>query len=83
MNNTIVCLILLLISVAIGMIIGIIFKPKDRYHGPNAKKQTKKIYYNKTTRKCFSFGIKLITCPKPKSILQKILDHMGKYDLKQ
>jgi hypothetical protein len=80
MNNIIIYLTILLISIVVGMLVGMIFKQKDKYHGPNAEKQSKKIYYNIKTRKCIRFGIKPLVCPKPKTKLQKILNNL-KIDL--
>lgn len=78
MGKIITYLILLSLSVIIGMIIGIIFKPKDIYHGPNAKSQSKKIYLNKKTQKCFKFNIKVLNCPEQKTKLQKMMDSFKK-----
>lgn len=81
MNEIFTYLTIFLMAIVVGMLVGIVFKPKDKYHGPNARKQSKKIYYNKKTGKCLKFGIKPLACPKPKTKLQKIMDNLR--DLKK
>lgn len=57
-------LIIFLSSVAVGMIIGLLTRKKEIYHGPNARKQSKIIYKNKKSGKCLRFNIKRLMCPK-------------------
>lgn len=57
-------IIIILLSIAIGMMLGIIFFSKLVYHGPNAKKFCQKIYYNAKTNQCAKFYVKPINCPK-------------------
>jgi hypothetical protein len=75
MNDKILNLIIIILSsIVVGMIIGLIIKEKDHYHGPNAKKQCNKIYYNKKTGKCIKFHIRPIKCPVNKSKFKKLFD---------
>lgn len=46
------------------MIIGLFFRPRDRYHGPNAEKEIRKKFYSRKLGKCFQFNIQLLDCPK-------------------
>lgn len=64
--------IIILLSIALGMMLGLMMRPSDEYHGPNAKKESRKIYYNKKNGKFIRFAIKPIECPNPKTRLQKI-----------
>lgn len=64
--NYLSCFILFLLFIVIGMIIGQLFPPKYEYHGPNAKKQTKKIYYDQQNDKYIKFDIIPTSCPKNK-----------------
>ncbi|XWV24876.1 putative ORFan [Tupanvirus deep ocean] len=74
MSDITTYLIIILLAIAVGMIIGLIFKPGDKYHGPNAMEQSKKIYKNKKTGECIRFGIKKLECPLPKKKYQKLFD---------
>lgn len=71
-------LIIILLSIATGMIIGTIFKPKDKYHGPNAKSECQKKYYSKKKKACIKFGIQPMECPKPKKNYRRIWEHFTK-----
>jgi hypothetical protein len=51
---------ILLVSINIGMIIGLIIQQRNVYHGPNAAKFCAPIYQHKKTGKCYKFGITLI-----------------------
>lgn len=65
-------MIIILSFVAIGMVLGLLFRPKDEYHGPNAINESKKKYFDTKTNKCLKFGIKSLECPKSKTKMQKI-----------
>lgn len=65
-NKQISYWITLLFSIVIGMLIAILTKKDDEYHGPNAKKESQKIYLHKKTGKCIKFDIIPTTCPLPK-----------------
>lgn len=67
-------LIFILLSITIGMLIGILLRPRNKYYGPNAIKESSKKYYDKINNKCIRFKINPLICPKSKSILQKILN---------
>jgi len=58
-------LIILLSSIAVGMMIGLIIKKDISYHGPNALSHIKRIYMSKKNGKCYQMAIKLMTCPAP------------------
>lgn len=73
-NITIHLVIILLVSMAVGMIIGLIVRPNDKIHGPNAKKQCRKLYYSNKMKKCVKFNIKPIICPKSKTKFHKIME---------
>ena len=77
-NNIFATIIVILISIAAGMIVAIILTSKTKYHGPNAKKVCKKIYYNNNEKKCLKFYIEPLMCPKKRSYLEKIYDFIGK-----
>lgn len=64
--------IMILVSIAIGMTIGIIIFSKNKYHGPNAGKMCQKTYYDKKTHQCFKFYVKPSNCPSSKTMLQKL-----------
>jgi hypothetical protein len=53
-------MIILLSSIAVGMILGLIFKHDYVYHGPNAKKYIQNIYHNHGTDKYYKLGIILV-----------------------
>lgn len=53
-------IIILLASLSVGMIIGLIVRPRTYYHGPNANKFCKKIFYDTTCHKCIKFGITIV-----------------------
>jgi len=53
-------LIILISSFCVGMIVGIIIKQKNYYHGPNARKVCSKVYWSKKNKKCIKFGIQLV-----------------------
>jgi len=67
MNDIISNLIIILSSIAVGMIIGLTIRENNHYHGPNSAKQTKRIYYHHPTRKCIRFNVELQTCAKSKN----------------
>ena len=71
-------IIIILISIVTGMIVAIIVTSKTKYHGPNAKKVCKKIYYNSNTKKCLKFYVKPLMCPKKRNYLEKIYALVGK-----
>jgi hypothetical protein len=71
-------LIILLSSVSVGMMIGLLFRPGDEYHGPNSREQCKKIYYNKKSDKCYKFLVKPIDYPKPKTKWEKFIGRLEK-----
>jgi len=78
-DKNLICIIILLSSIAVGMIVGLIVTSNNKeYHGPNAEKQSQKIFYYHKTGKCLRFGIKLLDCPPPKSKLMKIIDKIKK-----
>lgn len=54
--------ILLLTSIAVGMIIGLISRSEYKIHGPNAKDYISKTYQSKKNKKCYNFNIKLVNC---------------------
>ena len=62
MQNTCILsyIIILLSSFSVGMILALIIRPKQYYHGPNAKKFCKRIYYDKKNNRCIKFGIIII-----------------------
>lgn len=55
-------IIIILASIATGMIFGLLVKKNKIYHGPNAKKQSREIYFHHPTKKCIKFAVKPITC---------------------
>lgn len=57
-------LIIILLSIAIGMILGTIFFSNSIYHGPNAKKFGQKTYYDPKTNQCAKFYVRPVNCPK-------------------
>lgn len=65
--------VFILLSIAIGMAIALLIRPKDRYHGPNALAESKKIYLNRRTNKCFHFAIQPLNCPNSKLSGKKFL----------
>lgn len=64
MNDIFTYSIIFLLSLIVGMITGIIFRPKNKYHGPNAEKEIQKIFYSKKLGKCIQFDIQLLNCPE-------------------
>lgn len=64
MNNIFSYLIIFLISLVVGMVAGIIFRSKDKQHGPNAEKEIQKKFYSQKLGKCIRFDIQLLDCPK-------------------
>lgn len=74
MNNNIKYFLLFLLFFAIGMIIAVVVKPQNEFHGPNALSESQKIYYDSKNNKCIKFGIEQILCPKPKKKYHKIID---------
>lgn len=66
-------LIIILSSIAVGMIIALIIRKRNIYYGPNAVEQIKKVFYNNKTKYCYKFNVKPLECPKPKTLLQKII----------
>lgn len=72
-NQPMTSLIIVLVSIAVGMIIGLILKPEDKYHGPNAIEETKKVYFDKKTGKYIRFVIQPVVCPKPRKKIYKAL----------
>lgn len=73
-SNILTNIIIILVSIATGMFIGIIIMSKTNYHGPNAKQECQKIYRNKKTNQCIKFDIKPIECPNPKNNLRKFYE---------
>ena len=71
-------LVIILFSIFLGMIMAVIFLPKNKYHGPNAREESMKIYLNKKTKNCFKFGIQPLQCPEPKTIVGKLVDDINK-----
>ena len=67
-------LVIILFSIFLGMIIALVFLPKNKYHGPNARKESMKIYLNKRTGKCFKYKIQPLSCPEQKTNLEKIVN---------
>jgi hypothetical protein len=57
-------IIIILLSVVVGMVLGTIFGPTDRPHGPNAIDHCRKTYYSKKLNKYIKFGVRPLTCPK-------------------
>lgn len=80
-SERVALIIIFLLSIVVGMFFGLITRPRNKFHGPNAKKETKKIYYNKKMGKCLKFNILPLDCPKPKTKLRKILDYTKKINL--
>ena len=78
MGNKITYLIIFLIFFSVGMILGIVLRPNNEYHGPNALAESKKIYYDNIKGVCIKFAIVPINCPKPKKRYQKIFDFINK-----
>ncbi|XWV26123.1 putative orfan [Tupanvirus soda lake] len=74
MTDIFTYLIIILLAIAVGMIVGIVLRPNNKYHGPNAMEQSKKIYKNKKTGKCVRFGIRRLECPLPKKKYQKLFN---------
>ena len=72
-NRILSYLIIILLSIAIGMWIGLITKPSNQYQGPNAKTESKKLYLNNKTGQCIRFAIKPLTCSKTN--WRKFLDY--------
>jgi hypothetical protein len=48
-------LIIFFSAMSIGMLIGLLFRKKYEFHGPNADQYSKKIFYHKKANKCISF----------------------------
>ena len=69
------CLVIILFSIFLGMLLALIFKPKDKFEGPNARRETKRIYLNKKTGKYFQYGIRLLKCPPTKTRIRKIIEN--------
>ncbi|AYV85126.1 MAG: putative ORFan [Satyrvirus sp.] len=61
--NFITEIVIILISIAVGMLIGLLARSGKEYHGPNAADEVKKNYYNKRNKKCYKFGIQPYKCP--------------------
>ena len=57
-------LIIVLTSVIIGMVIALLVRSGDKYHGPNAAKVRQQIFYDPKTKQCVQFDIRPVTCPK-------------------
>ena len=74
MSNIVTYLIIILSAIAVGMVMGLIFRPKYKYHGPNAMQESKKKYYNRKNNKCYQFIIKPLECPESK--FQKLLNRI-------
>lgn len=68
-------LVIILLSIFLGMLLALVFKSKDKFRGPNARRETKKTYLNKRTGKYFRYGIIPLECPTPKTRLQKIIEN--------
>lgn len=66
-------LFIFLLFVIVGMIIALLFKESDLYHGPNAQSYSKKIIWSKKTRKCYHFKPKVIKCPISQTRLSSFL----------
>uniref|UniRef100_A0A6C0LR38 Uncharacterized protein n=1 Tax=viral metagenome TaxID=1070528 RepID=A0A6C0LR38_9ZZZZ len=72
-------LIIILSSIAIGMIVGLLTRPNHMIlHGPNANKQIKKKYYNPLNKKCHKFIVKPLTCPTILSRCKYIINKFKK-----
>lgn len=56
--------IIFLLSLLLGMGVGLILKSKPLYHGPNAEKEIQKKFYSKKLGKCIQFGIESVNCSK-------------------
>lgn len=63
MYDRVTYLLIILSSIAVGMMIGLITRKEIEYHGPNALQHIKKIYISKKTNKCYRLGIKIVDCP--------------------
>ena len=50
----------LLFSIIIGIVIGLMIKSKDTYHGPNSSEVRNKIH--KYNDKCYKFDVKFHPC---------------------
>lgn len=64
MNDIYHLLVILILSTVFGMLVGLLIRERDHYHGPNAKKYIEPTYYSKKLGKCIKFSIKLINCKK-------------------
>lgn len=58
--------IIILFSIAVGMVIGLLTRPNIIYEGPNSEEEVHKIFYDKEKHKCFKFNIQPLSCPKRK-----------------
>lgn len=63
-TNSFSLLIILLVSIVIGMIIGLLTRSKDKYHGPRASKVREQIFYDPRAKQCVQFDVKPVVCPK-------------------
>jgi hypothetical protein len=63
MYDRVTHLLIILSSIAVGMMIGLITRKEIEYHGPNARKHINKIYISKKTKKCYKLGIKIVNHP--------------------
>ena len=55
-------ILIVFISIIVGMSIGILIIPKEKYHGPNAMSFCKNIYHSRKMNKYYKFGIKPLNC---------------------
>jgi hypothetical protein len=65
---------ILLVSIGVGMVIALMIRETDMYHGPNANAYSRKIFYSKKTGKCYHFVPNKLECPKPHTRFDSIFE---------
>lgn len=71
---TLTIIVLFLTSMIVGMIIGLIGKPKYIYRGPNAHEHISKLYHSQKFNRCYQFSIRLVECPQ--SLVRKVVNRL-------
>lgn len=56
-----------LLCIAIGMMIGLLIREPDLYHGTNADSHSLKRFYHRKNKKCYQFKPKIEMCPNDKT----------------
>jgi len=77
MSNFVLYLSIFLLAGVIGMVLAMIIGPRKEYHGPNAQKESEKIYYNKKTGSCVHFAIQPLDCPTNGTNLKQLLANVS------